>query len=467
MSERTKLIIIGLDCAEPDLVFDIWKGEFPTLERLMNTGQYSRMKSTIPPITVPAWTAMVTGLNPGQLGCYGFRNRKDYSYDGYSLAYSNTIKAKRVWEILGEHGLKSIILGVPQTYPVQPAPNTLLVSCFLTPDTEHTYTYPQSLSQEIAEVIGKYQFDIKNFRSSNYDEILQSAYNMLDQRFKLAEHLVTTKEWDFFMMVDIGLDRIQHAFWKFVDKKHVLYEENPQYADVIYNYYQRIDKHISQLLKKIPGNARVMVVSDHGAKRMDGGIRINEWLIQKGYLKLKSYPITRTSIHSADIDWANTKAWGDGGYYGRIFLNVRGREPEGSLAPEEYEEFRNRLIEELTNIKDPHGREIGTKVFKPEEIYGECMNIAPDLIVYFGDLYWRSIGSIGDKGIWTYENDTGPDGANHSQYGLFISAVNQADFMNNDTGEREPIEIYDIAPSILKHFGIAVPTEMRGRAISL
>ncbi|MCL4419760.1 hypothetical protein M1146_06745, partial [Patescibacteria group bacterium] len=109
------------------------------------------------------------------------------------------------------------------------------------------------------------------------------------------------------------------------------------------------------------------------------------------------------------IDWSRTKVWGEGGYYGRVFLNVKGREPQGVIEPSQYEAIREEIIDKLENLPDEFGNSIGTKVFRPEALYKELRGIPPDLIVYFGNLAWRSVGSVGHKTIWTHENDTGPD----------------------------------------------------------
>ena len=115
-----------------------------------------------------------------------------------------------------------------------------------------------------------------------------------------------------------------------------------------------------------------------------------------------------------------TTAWGSGGYYGRLFLNVRGREPQGLIAPEDYEATRDKLIAELEALGDPDGRPIGTRVLKPESrsVPVQVRGLAPpDLFVYFGNLRWRSVGTVGTGQIHTFENDTGPDDANHAQDG--------------------------------------------------
>ena len=145
MSE--KVLLIGLDCADPRLVFDLWRDDLPNLSRLMANGSYGRLRSCDPPITVPAWSSMMTSLDPGELGFYGFRNRADYSYDKMGLATSRQVPPRTVWDIVGNAGKQSILLGVPQTFPPRPI-NGNMVTCFLTPSLQSQCTYPPELKAE-------------------------------------------------------------------------------------------------------------------------------------------------------------------------------------------------------------------------------------------------------------------------------------------------------------------------------
>jgi predicted AlkP superfamily phosphohydrolase/phosphomutase len=453
---RKKLLVLGLDCAEPTLVFDRWLDDLPNIKYLKNKGISGRLKSIIPPITCPAWMSMLTGKQPGELGFYGFRNRADYSYDNLVLANSTMVQAKTVWDRLGEIGKKSILIGIPQTYPIREI-NGWQISGFLTPDINSKYTYPQELKEEIEDLVGDYKFDVDNFRSENKDYILDQIYEMTEKRFKIANYLMESKDWDFMMMVEIGLDRIQHAFWHYFDKEHINYPGQNEYQLAIKDYYIYLDRKIGELLEQIDEETAVMLVSDHGAKPMVGGICINEWLIKEGYLKLKEIPQKATSISQLEIDWENTIAWGYGGYYGRLYLNVNGREEMGVVEKGNYESVRDELINKLEALTDEKGSNIGTRVYKPEELYGTCNNIPPDLIVLFGDLYWRSIGSVGHNRIRVYENDTGPDGANHAQHGICI-------FTSNETGKqvKDNLNLLDITPTILDYFGLKVDEDWKG-----
>ena len=445
-----KVMLIGLDCAEPSLVLERWRAELPTLGGLMERGRYGRLTSVVPPITVPAWSCMTASRTPGDLGIYGFRNRADHSYDALFVANGDAVKAPRLWDYATRNGKPSIVLGVPGTYPPRPL-NGVMVSCFLTPSTESRYTYPPLLAREVEQVVGEYLFDCTNFRTDDKDDLLEQVYEMTDRRFRLADHLLRTKPWALFAMVEMGTDRMHHAFWK-AEGRH---------ADAILDYHRHVDGLVAGLLEHADDDTAVLVVSDHGAKRLEGGVRINEWLRREGLLRLATEPAGRSSLAEAGVDWSATTAWGDGGYYGRVFLNVRGREPDGTVAPEDYERVRTELAERLAAIPGPDGEPLGTRVFRPEDVYDEVNGVAPDLLVYFGDLAWRSVGTVGgDEGIHTFENDTGPDDANHAQDGLLIMAG-----PGIEPGPVDGMHLLDVAPTVLELLGIEVPGTMRGRSL--
>lgn len=455
-----RLAIIGLDCATPQLVFDKWLDALPNIKSLVESGAHGKLRSTVPPITVPAWMSMMTSKDPGTLGFYGFRNRKDYSYDALYFANSQAVKEDTVWDILSRAGKKVILLGVPQTYPPKPV-NGSMVTCFLTPNASCQYTYPPELKREVEATVGEYKFDVDNFRSDERDRILQDIYEMTEKRFKLARHFLKTKPWDFFMMVEMGVDRIHHGFWKFFDPEHPKHEPGNKYESAILDYYRYVDGEVGKLLALFDDKTTVLVVSDHGAQKMEGGICINEWLIKEGYLALAEPPDGVIPIGKAKIDWPGSMAWGEGGYYSRIFMNVKGREPNGAVDPADYHRVRDELKEKLEGITDDKGRNIGTVVFKPEEVYSRCNGVPPDLIVYFGNLSWRSVGSVGLNAIHTFDNDTGPDDANHAEHGIFIMAGPEI------PGRRrlENLDIKDVAPTVLSAMGLKAPRDMQGNAI--
>jgi predicted AlkP superfamily phosphohydrolase/phosphomutase len=455
-----KVVVIGLDCVEPSLLFDAFRGQLPNLEGLMARGSFGRLRSCDPPITVPAWSVMTSSKDPGTLGIYGFRNRADYSYHRLSIANSTAVREPRIWDYLGNAGKQVIVLGVPGTFPVRKV-SGVQIGCFLTPTIDSDYTYPSELKHEIASVVGSYMIDVPNFRTDDKARLRADIFAMTEKRFTLARHLLRTKPWDFFMMVEMGTDRVHHGFWKYMDRNHPKYVPGNPWENVIVDYYRYVDKLVGELLREVPADADILVVSDHGAKAMHGGICINEWLIKQGHLVLKRYPDQVKRFDELEVDWSKTRAWGEGGYYGRIFINVAGREPQGIVAPAEYEAFRQRLGEEIEAIPDENGRPIGTACKRPQDLYKRVSGIAPDLLAYFGQLRWRSVGTVGQKSVHTFENDTGPDDANHAEHGIFVLAGPDIPA----AGMLEGRQLMDIAPTVLELFGIDVPNDMQGVSI--
>jgi predicted AlkP superfamily phosphohydrolase/phosphomutase len=164
------------------------------------------------------------------------------------------------------------------------------------------------------------------------------------------------------------------------------------------------------------------------------------------------------------VDWSQTRVWGAGGYYARIFLNVKGREPEGTIAMTDYEPLRDELTAKLSQLTTPTGEPLNVKVFRPQEIYQKVRGRAPDLIVYFDDLAWRSVGSVGVGDLYTVENDTGPDDANHAPFGLMIFH----DPRSPQNGQvLEGAQLYDILPTMLHRYGIEAPQDLRGKLLNI
>src|SRR5580765_4016748 len=203
-----KICVLGLDCAAPEVIFG--DERLLNLRRLMDLGVYGRLESVIPPITVPAWMCMSTSQDPGSLGVYGFRNRKDYSYDRLSVVNSTSIQQKAIWDVYGANGQNVVVVGVPPSYPPRQVEG-VNVGCFLTPDTKaNEYTHPAHIKTEIEALVGDYPVDVKGFRTDNKDWLLQQIQEMTRKHFEVVRYLMATEDWDYFQFVEIGLDRIHH-----------------------------------------------------------------------------------------------------------------------------------------------------------------------------------------------------------------------------------------------------------------
>lgn len=456
-----RVMVIGWDCASPDLVLGAWKNDLPNINKLMQTGIHGPLRSTDPPITVPAWTAMMSSRNPGALGFYGFRNRKVGTYDGKWIATSSAIKPLRAWEIASQAGKRVCVLNVPQTFPIKPV-NGVLISCFLTPSTDSNFVYPPELKPEVQDVCDGYIIDVDNFRTDDKQWLLDEIYRMTDKQFTVARHMLQKEKWDFFMQVCMGPDRLGHGFWKYCDRNHPKYEAGNPFETAMLDYYRHIDAQLGELMALAGDDVTFMVVSDHGGKAMRGSLNLNEWLLNEGYLVMKE-PVTGvTRFKEENVDWSKTKAWGWGGYYARVFLNVEGREPQGIIPQAEYEREREELARKLKAVTDHQGQPMATKALTPEALYPNSERVdAPDLFVYFDDLAWRAGQDIGHGTIWSFDTEIGPDDSVHDYYGMFVMSQVPGQMPR----ERADLNILDVGPTVLKLMGVPIPPEMEGRPV--
>lgn len=457
---RPRVLVIGLDCASPDLVFDTFQADLPHLRQLMTAGRWGVLRSCVPCITVPAWSSMLTSRDPGVLGIYGFRNRSSRSYAELASADSRAVQHPRVWEQVGAAGQQVIVANVPQTYPVMPVRGSL-ISDFTTPSPQHQFTHPPTLRAEMLRRHPDYRFDISDFRTEDKAALEARLYDVMEAQYQTFDHLLAAEDWRLAIHVNMGVDRVQHGFWRFHDPQHRRHEPG-RFSTVIRDYYRWVDGWIGRLLRHVDSETSVLVVSDHGVKRMDGAVALNEWLRLHGWLCLKEPLLTGiTRFDAALIDWSRTRAWSTGGYYGRIFLNVQGREPQGVVPAAAVDDTLAELVEQLRTLRDERGQPLAVRAMRPEAVYQAVNGIAPDLILYFGDLHWRTVGGLGYGEPITFDNDTGPDDANHAEEGLYLWVPAGG----TRSGRGEERQLMDVAPTILEALRLPPDPAHQGRSL--
>ena len=451
-----RLLLIGLDCAAPKLVFERYRPWLPNLAALMERGTWGALRSIEPPITVPAWACMLSGYDPGELGLYGFRQRVPGSYE-LRLADASDLKLPMVWDRLGAAGKRACVLFVPPSYPPREL-HGYAVSCFLTPDATHAHTYPLGLADELSERFGAYEPDVDEYRTEDLHGLRDALYRQSTQRFEIAEYMLRSRQPDFMAVVDIALDRFHHAFWTHLDPDDPRHDPSGPFADEGLRFYRFLDRRIGQLLAAAPSDTHVLVVSDHGARPLLGGVCINEWLIERGYLVLRDRPRQITPFAELDVDWSRTRAWGEGGYHARVCFNVRGREPQGCVSEADLPALRAQLTAELETLPGPNGERLEQRIVIPERAFRATRGLPPDVLVFFDDLGYRALGSVGHGSMYSRTNDTGPDGCNHDWDGMFVLAGPQV----SARGPRSDLSIYDVAQTILGVFGLRDP-QLLGR----
>ncbi|MFI5417604.1 MAG: alkaline phosphatase family protein [Candidatus Lutacidiplasmatales archaeon] len=457
-----RVLLLGLDSVPPELLFLRFRPKMPHLDRLIARSRFGTLRSCDPPITVPAWAVMMTGMDPGALGLYGFRHRRPGSYFDNYTPTSGMLRYPSVWDVLSRMGRRVAVLGMPPGYP-PPTVNGVYLSDFLTPPDAKNIVTPAGLTEELQRLAGGIVFDVP-FRAEDRSRTATELFEMTRRRWKVARHLWVKEPWDFFAVHDIGPDRLHHAFWKYFDPRHPRYEYHPKFSPVAEEYYQLLDSQLGELLELVPPEVTVIIASDHGSQGMTGCFCVNDWLRQEGYLVLRGAPpAPGTPIEECDVDWGRTRAWGAGGYYARIFFNVQGREPEGVVAPDAVDPLAKELRQALGRVLGPDGRPIGADVRRPRDLYQAVNGDAPDLMVYFGDLRWRSAGTVGHPSLFLSENDTGPDDSVHSMSGV----IAVADPLWSHGAPIPEQSLIDVAPTILARLGVAIPPGMQGRPIDL
>jgi len=445
-----RVCIIGLDCLSPDLVFGDLAAELPVLGALCRTGISGRMQSTVPPITVPAWTAMVTGRDPGALGIYGFRDRTAYDYQSRRFASSLDVTAPTLWSLAGRAGLRSRVIGVPQTHPPQPIVGAL-VSDAPAAESGTSFTYPADIAAETLRLAAGDLFGVVEHRQLDRRALLASVREATAARFRLARAWLEMADWQLFMLVDMGADRIQHAFWG--HDRHL-----------VHAYYRELDREVGTLVERLRADDVVLVVSDHGAQVNAGGFALNEWLIATGYLRLREggerHATPPAPLRSEDVDWAHTSAWAEGGFVGRIYLNVAGREPHGTVTEERVAALKAEISERFTELRGPDGTKVSVVLHDPTRLYSEARGVPPDLMVELDGYAYRALGTLGHRSLWVRDNDTGLDEANHAPHGVLI--------LRDGRGERPAppdLSLYDVAPTVLDRLGVARPEGIFGRVL--
>ncbi len=454
-----RVFVFGIDGAPPELIFNEWLDDLPVIKKLMQHGTYAKLKSTVPPVSAVAWISMYTGKLPKDHGVFDYIYRKNNSYEDISIVSANNVQEESIWQIISKNNKKPIFCLIPVTWPIKPF-NGIGISGFLTPGIERQYIYPQYLKQEIESLFDEpFMIDIEKHRDLSKEQLLKDVYKMTEMHFKLMKYLIKNKQWDLFFGMIMGSDRMNHNFWRFFDKGHRRYECKPEFETALKDYYKFLDKNLGELIQLLDEDTTIIVVSDHGIQRMDTRVNLSDWLIKEGYLVLKEPVKEKMKFTMGMVDWKKTKVFARGAWDGQIFINLKGREEQGIVDEEEYKNIIEELETKLKQIKGDDGKVLNTKIFKKKDYSGKFDNIAPDMIIYFDDLYYGcNTTLIGNPTLWSPKTAIGSDDVTHSQKGIFVSNISQ----KGDIGE---IQIIDIAPTILHELNIPIPKDMEGRIL--
>jgi len=466
MIGQKRVVVLGLDGLDPELVYR-WTDELPNLKRIMENGIHGKIESTIPPTALQTWSSLISGKNPGHFGFWDSAYRDDYSY-GEPCEVTSMVRDERaapIYKILSDSGKRIAIVNLPGTTPAPPIPHGFCIADRAVAEKKRQCIYPDSLAQAIKELIGEYSWDdvlVKiDFQKTKKERILQKIACLVKQRFDLTRFFIENKECDFVFTVVKGLSTIANFTLTNCTKEGKSNPGDSKNQKILLQHYQFLDHYIGKLSKLIHEEGIIIIVSAYSIRRFDGTINLNEWLIQEGYLTLRKRPVQLTSLVQADVDWKNTRAWSIG-CQGKIYLNIKGREPQGVIEAGEYEEACDELVGKLESIPDAKGNKLRTHVYKRTDIQsGKYAKYGPDLFVGFDDWHRNTSELIGFNSIYSCFKSEVENGGCHAPEGFLAIGGSGG----SPIGEIHSVKILDIAPTILSLMRLQAPQDMEGNTL--
>jgi len=432
-----RTVVIGLDGAPYTLLRRfVDEGVMPNAAQLVRRGTLLQMDTSIPDISSVAWTSFMTGACPGRHGIYGFLDLVPGSYKIF-FPNSKHIKADKLWDAVGRGGRRSVVINVPSTYPAQPL-NGILVAGFVAVDLNKA-TYPQELVPILREMDYRIDVDARKVQQS-HDALMEDILKTLERRIAVLLHLFDKEQWDLFVGVITETDRLQHFFMDAAP------EPGHRYHSAFVEFYRRVDGFLGAIAERLRGET-LIIMSDHGFTPIVKQVYLNRWLVDNGYLKLKDNPKSIEDIEAGSLAFALDP--------GRIYINVRGKYPLGTVDPDGARRLAAEIKSGLTRISDA-GVPVIKAIYERDDLYsGPCIDAAPDLClqsVYGYDLK----GAVHKKELMDREVFTGMHTQDDSTFYINRPAESLVAGRPN---------IVDVAPTVLSSMGISVPRSMDGQSL--
>jgi predicted AlkP superfamily phosphohydrolase/phosphomutase len=486
-----KVVILGLDGFDPQLAQRWMDADFlPHLASLRGRGAFLPCASTRPPVTYPAWTTCVTGLNPGRHGIFDFTEMARGHY-GFHFVNSSHRRAPALWNMLSAAGRRCCVLGVPGTYPPE-AINGVMLSGFDSPvatGVDASFVYPRERFGQLRA------WRFADFQESHigpgwHAMALRKLLDKIAVKEGIALELYREEPWDFFMVVFGESDTVSHHFWMYHDPASPRHQSG--FEDAILQVYQRLDATVGKFLSTLHPDTLVLVVSDHGFGGAGTGVvHLNNWLAERGYLAfsgeggsalkgiaLRAVPASwrgalfrrlRTMAESAEsksrcggIAWPHTRAWSEElNYFPTIRVNLAGREPGGTVAAEDYDCFVQQLCAELEawevpGADGPH-RPVARAFPRAAIYHGAEVHRAADIIIElalengYSHSCLRSRGGAAFRRLRPEEypggKERGMNGAHRDPGVLWLSKA----------PARREASLLDVAPTVLAAMGVDGP----------
>ena len=507
----SRVFLLGWDGATWDILRPLMaEGRLPVLQSLMKKGVSGTLQSVFPPLSPVAWTTVMTGKNSGKHGIFEFLEHHHNPLQG-KVNSSRAIKSELVWETAGRYGKRTVAGGVPMSYPPRPI-NGFFVGDFLSPaDSADFSSDPAAFEAMKKSLGGKYRAWATVTHDGGHEaDALADLQSFLTEHLAAVEYMATHHEWDLFMYDLMATDRIQHELWHAWQPSHMKAKgrDLTKIRDGFIEFWESLDAGVGRILEKLGPETNVILMSDHGFGPIEWYVNFNVWLLDEGFIKLKNSLYVRqkhwffrrgvtpewiykimTKLGLADqrvsrfqgkqdnfwdrlatsgflsgkhIDWSQTLAYAQGNF-GQIFLNIKGRQPNGCIEPADAPALLERIKERLLEIKHPEtGEPLVERVIERDELYsGPLSHMGPDLTVVLKDWNYRTIGLHEFTTHKTISPAFGPTG-DHRMEGMIVGTGPAFE----PGVEPQNASLLDIAPTVLHLLGVPVPEDMDGRVLT-
>lgn len=501
-----KLVVLGWDAATWDLARPwVEAGKLPNLAALMRRGSHGRLQSTALPVSPAAWSTIITGQNPAKHGVFDWFARESDSYD-VEYVHTGQIKAKPMWKYFNAAGKRIGVFNLPMLYPAVPV-DGFMFSGLAAPDSSSDgFAYPPALLQELEREVGPFwHAETEVYKYGREAAYRQNMLELCDYQQRVVEYLIEQHSCDVYLLVFMLIDHAQHKFWRYLDADYPAYDpqHDAQFSDTILQAYQKMDALLGDLRSNFGDDANYLVISDHGGGPVHGIMYINRWLQEVGMLHLRRNLPTRLKLWLAktdligriyrvaaklglgkianlvskparnkvlnsfitfdDIDWSRTQAYARGAF-GQIFINLRGREPQGIVTPgKEYERVVAELITALEQLPHPQtGERLITNIHHKAEVFdGPHLEQAADIIFSIQDYLYQASVKMGLDSESILGASEYEDSGSHRLDGMLVMAG--ADIRAGET--IADATVADILPTMLALSDLPVPDDLDGQPL--
>ena len=475
----SKVMVIGLDGATWDLLKP-WaaEGALPTVKKLMENGVWGTLESTIPPVTGPAWTSFSTGKNPGKHGVFDFVKIENNSL---RLCQSKDVRSETIWDILSKRGLKSVVIGLPLSFPPSSDFNGVMVSDFLYPRKEIA---PKSKTGYIENYRVFPNLLLMGTPADLLDDMVETAKSQVEA----AKELFVRETWDFYFFYFFATDGVAHHFWKDM-------RDTTTRGQAAKGIFHIADEFLHWVLDEMDAEDTLLIMSDHGFADCPFKINLNNIFMEKGLLRtqgrdtsedatlgkhivekfgkrratalrksllsLSSYRRAKhiprrifeglfggaKADHNARIDFDGSKVFVATSESMSVYVG----EMEGAKRAGIVEE----IVETLREL-EYRGQRVFKEVLLKDGVYsGPFTESSPDILLIPNGFYISSV--LGDDVYGEFDK-----GAWHDLRGVFLAYGSN---IKTSSQELSKLKIYDIAPTILHMFGLPIPKDMDGQVL--